>query len=145
MKPLRVTAISLVLLGAAPVQQMEISPSGSRHAPPAPAEYFTGSVIVEPLFGAKDSMPATGGLVTFAPGARGMAYAPRGSNPDRHRRHRLGAGRRRRETRDQARRCDLDAAGSQTLARRHGDHLHEPYRHHEYGGWSERRLAGESE
>ena len=28
-----------------------------------------GLVIVEPLFGAKDSMPA-GGLVTFAPGAR---------------------------------------------------------------------------
>jgi quercetin dioxygenase-like cupin family protein len=70
MKPLRVTAISLVLLGAAPVQQMEISPNGSRRTAAAPAEYFTGSVIVEPLFGAKDSMPATGGLVTFAPGAR---------------------------------------------------------------------------
>jgi quercetin dioxygenase-like cupin family protein len=27
-------------------------------------------VIVEPLFGAKNSMPATGGLVSFAPGAR---------------------------------------------------------------------------
>jgi quercetin dioxygenase-like cupin family protein len=70
MKPLRVIAISLVLLGAAPVQQMEISPNGSRPAASAPAEYFTGFVIVEPLFGAKDSMPATGGLVTFAPGAR---------------------------------------------------------------------------
>jgi len=35
---------------------MEISPNGSRHASLAPAKYFTGSVIVEPLFSAKGSM-----------------------------------------------------------------------------------------
>lgn len=36
----------------------------------APPEHFTGSVILEPFFGIKDSMPSTGGLVTFEPGAR---------------------------------------------------------------------------
>jgi quercetin dioxygenase-like cupin family protein len=35
-----------------------------------PAEYFTGSVIVDPLFSANEHTPATGGHVTFAPGAR---------------------------------------------------------------------------
>jgi quercetin dioxygenase-like cupin family protein len=72
MKLLLMAAAALLLLGAGSIraQMMEISPNGSRHAAPAPAEYFTGSVIVEPLFGAKDSMPATGGLVTFVPGAR---------------------------------------------------------------------------
>jgi quercetin dioxygenase-like cupin family protein len=49
---------------------MEISPNGSRPSSTGPSEYFTGSVIVEPLFGAKETMPATGGLVTFEPGAR---------------------------------------------------------------------------
>ena len=72
MKLLATVTASLALLGAgsAYAQTMEISPNGSRRAVTAPAEYFTGSVIVEPLFGAKDSMPITGGLVTFAPGAR---------------------------------------------------------------------------
>src|SRR5437764_11284359 len=126
MKLLVIATAALALLGTGSTyaQTIEISPNGSRRAAPAPAEYFTGSVIVEPLIGAKDSMPATGGLVTFAPGARSAwAYAPGRSNPDRHRRHRLGAGGRRRETRGQARRCDLDAAGRQALARRHRDHL----------------------
>ena len=71
MKPLVIAtaALALISTGLAYAQTMEISPNGSRRATLAPAEYFTGSVIVEPLFGAKDSMPA-GGLVTFAPGAR---------------------------------------------------------------------------
>src|SRR3982751_6886132 len=64
--------ISLTLFDAAPIyaQKMEISPNGSRPSSKGPAEYFTGSVIVEPLFGAKDNMQSTGGLVTFEPGAR---------------------------------------------------------------------------
>lgn len=35
-----------------------------------PAEYFTGSVRVDPLFAAKDAAPYSGGMVTFEPGAR---------------------------------------------------------------------------
>jgi quercetin dioxygenase-like cupin family protein len=72
MKPLIAATISIALLGAVPTyaQKMEVSPNGSRSSSKGPAEYFTGSVIVEPLFGAKDDMQSTGGLVTFEPGAR---------------------------------------------------------------------------
>ncbi|HEX2134622.1 MAG TPA: cupin domain-containing protein [Microvirga sp.] len=72
MKPIIAAAISLALAGAAPAfaQTAEISPNGSRPSAKGPAEYFTGSVIVDPFFGARDTMPSTGGLVTFEPGAR---------------------------------------------------------------------------
>jgi quercetin dioxygenase-like cupin family protein len=47
-----------------------VSANGSRPSTSGPAANFTGTVIVEPLFGEKASIPATGGQVTFAPGAR---------------------------------------------------------------------------
>nr|WP_197735904.1 cupin domain-containing protein [Stella humosa] len=49
---------------------MEISPNGARPSAGGPAQYFSGAVVVDPLFGVKEHIPATGGLVTFAPGAR---------------------------------------------------------------------------
>jgi quercetin dioxygenase-like cupin family protein len=72
LKPIIAVVISLALLGVAPAyaQKMEISPNGSRPSSKGAAEYFTGSVIVEPLFGVKVGMQSTGGLVTFEPGAR---------------------------------------------------------------------------
>ncbi len=72
MKPIIAAAISLALAGAAPAfaQTAEISPNGSRPSAKGAAEYFTGSVIVDRLFGANESMAASGGHVTFAPGAR---------------------------------------------------------------------------
>ena len=47
-----------------------VSPAGSRPAAKGPAEYFTGSVRVDPLFAAKDTAPFSGAYVTFEPGAR---------------------------------------------------------------------------
>lgn len=72
MKPIIAAALSLSLLGAASAhaQTMEISPNGTRPSLKGSAEVFTGSVIVDPLFRANDHMPSTGGLVTFALGAR---------------------------------------------------------------------------
>jgi quercetin dioxygenase-like cupin family protein len=72
MKQLIATVVSLALVAAAPAyaQTAEILPNGSRPSAKGAAEYFTGSVIMDPLFGAKDTMHATGGLVTFEPGAR---------------------------------------------------------------------------
>jgi quercetin dioxygenase-like cupin family protein len=72
MKRFIAIAMSLALVGAASAstQRSEISPNGSRPSSKGAAEYFTGSVIVEPLFGAKETMPSAGGLVTFEPGAR---------------------------------------------------------------------------
>lgn len=72
MRTMIATAISLVLLGAASAfaQSTEISPNGSRESFMGAAENFTGSVIVDLLYGANEHLPQTGGRVTFAPGAR---------------------------------------------------------------------------
>ena len=47
-----------------------ITRSGSQQPGKGPSEYFTGSVQVEPLFPAHDPSRASGGKVTFEPGAR---------------------------------------------------------------------------
>lgn len=52
-----------------------ITRSGSRHPQPGSAENFTGSVRVDPLFGASDPSRASGGSVTFEPGARTAWHA----------------------------------------------------------------------
>jgi len=49
---------------------IEIKPNGSRPSAKGPAHNFTGSVVIDPLFEASEHTHATGGLVTFEPGAR---------------------------------------------------------------------------
>lgn len=49
---------------------MDIKRSGSQPSGKGPAEYFTGSVRIDPLFEAKDRARAGGASVTFEPGAR---------------------------------------------------------------------------
>ena len=49
---------------------MDIKRSGSQSSGKGPAEYLTGSVRIDPLFKASDPSRASGGLVTFEPGAR---------------------------------------------------------------------------
>ena len=49
---------------------IEIKPNGSRPSGRGPAHNFTGSVVIDPLFEASAHTHATGGLVTFEPGAR---------------------------------------------------------------------------
>lgn len=72
MKQLAAAAISLGLFGAAHAfaQSMAISPNGSRPSATGAAQYFTGAVIIDPLFGANDHTHSSGGLVTFEPAAR---------------------------------------------------------------------------
>ena len=85
MKSFAMTAILLSsLMGAAgiawskpgkqdavrPSGHIEIRRQGSQPATKGPAEYFTGSVRVTPLFQATDSTRAAGVSVTFEPGAR---------------------------------------------------------------------------
>jgi quercetin dioxygenase-like cupin family protein len=48
---------------------MEIRRSGSQPSTIGPAEYFTGSVRIEPLFEAKDPARLVAASVTFEPGA----------------------------------------------------------------------------
>jgi len=49
---------------------MEINRSGSRPSGKGPAEWFTGTVRIDPLFNAFDPARVQGGSVTFEPGAR---------------------------------------------------------------------------
>jgi quercetin dioxygenase-like cupin family protein len=51
-------------------QTINITRSGSRQSSQASTQHFTGSVRIEPLFDAHDPSRATGGRVTFEPGAR---------------------------------------------------------------------------
>jgi quercetin dioxygenase-like cupin family protein len=59
---------------AAPTQgrngTMEIKRTGSQPSRKGPAEYFTGTVRIDPLFQAPDPARVSGGSVTFEPGAR---------------------------------------------------------------------------
>jgi quercetin dioxygenase-like cupin family protein len=52
------------------VKIINISRSGSQPSSKGAAEYFTGSVRIDPLFKANDPLRASGGRVTFEPGAR---------------------------------------------------------------------------
>lgn len=50
--------------------QMDIKRNGSQPSAKGPAEYFTGTVRIDPLFEAPEPARVTGGSVTFDPGAR---------------------------------------------------------------------------
>ena len=49
---------------------MEIKRSGSQPSAKGPADYFTGTVRIDPLFQVKEPARAAGNYVTFEPGAR---------------------------------------------------------------------------
>lgn len=49
---------------------MEIKKSGSQPSGKGPADYFSGTVRIDPLFQVKDPARAAGNSVTFEPGAR---------------------------------------------------------------------------
>jgi len=51
-------------------QMIKITRSGAQPSRKAPAEYFTGSVRIDPLFEATEPSQASGAYVTFEPGAR---------------------------------------------------------------------------
>jgi quercetin dioxygenase-like cupin family protein len=49
---------------------MDITRSGSQPSSDGPAEYFSGTVRIDPLFQAADPARVVGASVTFEPGAR---------------------------------------------------------------------------
>ena len=49
---------------------MEIKRAGSQPSAKGPADWFTGTVRIDPLFGANAPARAAGNAVTFEPGAR---------------------------------------------------------------------------
>ena len=70
---------------------MNIKRNGSQPSGKGPAEYFAGTIRVDPLFEAKDPGRARGSSVTFEPGARTVWRThPLGQTTDRDRRLRPG-------------------------------------------------------
>ena len=51
-------------------QKMDIKRSGSQPSVKGPADWFTGTVRIDPLFQANDPARSLGASVTFEPGAR---------------------------------------------------------------------------
>lgn len=72
MKTLTAATASLALLAAAPAgaQSIEITPTASRPSVVGSPQYFSGAVVVDPLFGSNAHTQTSGGEVSFAPGAR---------------------------------------------------------------------------
>ena len=70
---------------------MEIKRSGSRASAKGPADWFTGTVRIDPLFQAPEPAQSAGNSVTFEPGR--LAYASPRANFDCHVRLRLGSAR----------------------------------------------------
>jgi quercetin dioxygenase-like cupin family protein len=62
---------------------MEIKRSGSQPSGKGPAEYFTGTVRIDPLFNPPAPARVLGASVTFEPGARTAWHThPLGSDAD---------------------------------------------------------------
>lgn len=60
---------------------MDITRAGSQPSDKGPAEWFTGTVRIDPLFRAPDPARVAGASVTFEPGARTAWHAhPLGQN-----------------------------------------------------------------
>jgi 4-carboxymuconolactone decarboxylase len=73
------TTMALLASAQTEAQTLVITRGGSRPARQAPAENFTGGVRVEMLFDALEPSHASGGSVTFEPGARTAWHShPRG-------------------------------------------------------------------
>jgi quercetin dioxygenase-like cupin family protein len=73
--PLGMAALLIVSVASAEPQdttraQVEIARAGTQPAVAGPAAYFTGQVKVEPLWPNNEQINASGGYVTFEPGAR---------------------------------------------------------------------------
>ena len=65
-----IAVLALALAGTAFAQEMTIARAGSQASVQGPAQNFTGSVRVDPLFGPRAPSTVGGAAVTFEPGAR---------------------------------------------------------------------------
>ena len=109
---------------------MDIKRAGSQASTKGPADWFTGTVRIDPLFEAPEPARVRGASVTFEPSARtawhthplgqtlivtsGLGWVQREGDPDRE---------------DPARRCGLVCARREALAWRYPDNRDDAYRH----------------
>ena len=60
---------------------MQITRNGSQPSRKGPAEWFTGTVRIDPLFDGADPARVAGASVTFEPGARTLGTRIRSARP----------------------------------------------------------------
>ena len=125
---------------------MDIKRSGSQPSGKGPADWFTGTVRIDPLFTAPAPARVTGAAVTFEPGARTAWHThPLGQTLIVT----AGCGRVQREGGpiEEIRPGDvvLVSAGREALARRRAGHRHDPYRRSGKSRRQGRRLDGEGD
>ena len=122
---------------------MEIKRSGSQPSGKGPADWFTGTVRIDPLFQATDAGARARGKRHLRAGrAHRLAHPSARSDADRHRRLRPGAARGRPDRGNPAGRRRLVRAGRKALARRGAHHRHDPHRHPGGARRQGRRLDG---
>ncbi len=125
---------------------IEITRNGSQPSSKGPADWFSGTTRIDPLFAAKESARAAAALVTFEPGrSNGVAHASAGANVCRHLGLRLGATRGWPGSGNSAGRRGLVSAGPQALARRYADYRHVTRRDSRASQRQGRRLDGEGQ
>lgn len=108
---------------------MEIKRSGSLPFGKGLAEYFTGSVRIDPLFQAPEPARVVGASVTFEPGARTAWHTHPLGNIHCHIWPGTGAALGRPHRGDSAKRPDLVPAWREALARRDANNGHDAYSH----------------
>ena len=125
---------------------MEIKRIGSQPSIKGPADWFTGTVRIDPLFDPNASARAGAATVTFEPGARTAWHT-----------HPLGqrlivtAGcgrvqtRRRPDRGNPTGRCRLVSTRREALARCRANYCHDAYRHSGSARWQGRRLDGKGQ
>lgn len=68
--PLALALAAAALPAGSGEASQQITHAGEQPSISGPAEYFTGRVRIDPVWPVSDSINASGGLVTFEPGAR---------------------------------------------------------------------------
>ena len=122
---------------------MEITRVGSRPSAKGLAEYFTGTVRIDPLFQPHAPARTAAGSVTFEPGARTAWHThPLGQTLIITAGSRPGSAGRRADRGGPSRRRRLVPAWREALARRLADHGHDSHRHPGAARRQGRRLAG---
>ena len=126
---------------------MEIKRVGSQPSSKGPADWFTGTVRIDPLFRGKRSGAHLGcASVTFEPGARTAWHThPLGQTLIVTAGCWPGAARGRSDRGNPSRRCGLVPARRQALAWGHADYGYDAYRHSRSTRRQGRRMDGEGQ
>ena len=125
---------------------MDIKRSGSQPSGKGPADWFTGTVRIDPLFQATEPARAAGASVTFEPGARTAWHThPLGQTLIVTAGAGLRAALGRPDRGDPPGRRGLVPAGREALARRLADHRDDAHRHSGAARRQGRRLDGKGD